>query len=145
MEGIMKTKFIDTTIGVIDARDALILKKFNMDRFPSEVEISLNLATELASNSSTEERYIDISFIFKNVVKFGLCALDYFNENILDTCFCEVIDSDFLNQQESLVEKGYKHYFLECYDEVFEIVAQEYDLILLDGLRIADEKMDKSN
>ena len=70
----MKTKFIDTTIGVIDARDALILKKFNMDRFPSEVEISLNLATELASNISTEERYIDISFIFKNVVKFGLCA-----------------------------------------------------------------------
>ncbi|MFJ6267078.1 hypothetical protein ACIQ1D_02235 [Lysinibacillus xylanilyticus] len=44
----MKTKFINTTVGVIDARDALILKKFIMDRFPREVEISLNIATELA-------------------------------------------------------------------------------------------------
>jgi hypothetical protein len=56
-----------------------------------------------------------------------------------------VIDSDFLNQQKTLVEKGFKHYFLECYDEIIEVVAQEYNLILPDGLRIADEKMDKSN
>lgn len=141
----MKTRFIDTTVGVIDARDALFLKKFIIDRYPREVELSLNLATELASNISTEEQYIDISFTFKNVVKFGLCALDYFNENLLDTCFCEVIDSDFLNQHKALVDKGYKHYILECYDEVFEVVAQEYNLILPDGLRIADEKMDKTN
>ncbi|MFJ8088899.1 hypothetical protein ACIQ7N_11915 [Lysinibacillus sp. NPDC095746] len=86
---------IQQQLGVIDARDALILKKLIMDRYPREVELSLNLATALASNISTEERYIDISFIFKNVVKFGLCGLDYFNENLLDTCFCEVIDSDF--------------------------------------------------
>jgi len=141
----MRTRFIDTTVGVINARDALILNKLIMERFPREVELSLNLATALASNISTEERYIDISFIFKNVVKFGLCGLDYFNENLLDTCFCEVIDSDFLNQQKTLVEKGFKHYFLECYDEIIEVVAQEYNLILPDGLRIADEKMDKSN
>lgn len=136
----MRTKFIDTTVGVIDARDALILKKLIMDRYPREVELSLNLATALASNISTEEQYIDISFIFKNVVKFGLCGLDYVNENLLDTCFCEVIDSDFLNQEKTLIQKGFKHYFLECYDEVIEVVAQEYNLILPDGIRIAAKR-----
>ncbi|WP_042474018.1 hypothetical protein [Bacillus ndiopicus] len=141
----MRTKFIDTAIGVIDARDALVLEKFIMDRYPKEVELSLNLATTLASNISTEEHYIDISIIFKNVVKFGICALDYFDENLLDTCFCEVIDSDFLNQQKTLVEKGFKHYFLECYDEVIEVVAQEYNLILPDAIRLTDEKMNKND
>ena len=141
----MRTKFIDTTVGVIDARDALILIKVIMDRYPREVELSLNLATALVSNNSTAERYIDISFIFKNVIKFGLCSLDYFNENLLDTCFCEVIDSEFLNKEKTLIQKGFKHYFLECYDEVIEVVAQEYNLIFPDGIRIADEKEDKSN
>jgi len=140
MEGIMRTRFIDTTVGVFDARDALILKKIIMDRYPREVELSLNLATALASNISTEERYIDLSFIFKNVVKFGLCGLDYFNENVLDTCFCEVIDSDFLNHEKTLIEKEFKHYFLECYDEVIEVVAQEYNLILPDGIRIVGKR-----
>lgn len=136
----MRTRFIDTTVGVFDARDALILKKIIMDRYPREVELSLNLATALASNISTEERYIDLSFIFKNVVKFGLCGLDYFNENVLDTCFCEVIDSDFLNHEKTLIEKEFKHYFLECYDEVIEVVAQEYNLILPDGIRIVGKR-----
>lgn len=60
-------------------------------------------------------------------------------------CFCEVIDSDFLNPQKKLVVKGFKDCFLECYDEGIEVVVQEYNLILPDGLRIIDEEMDKSN
>ncbi|WP_285398410.1 hypothetical protein [Lysinibacillus sp. fls2-241-R2A-57] len=56
-----------------------------------------------------------------------------------------MIDSDFLNPQKTLVVKGFKDCFLECYDEGIEVVVQEYNLILPDGLRIIDEKMDKNN
>lgn len=42
---------------------------------------------------------------------------------------------NLLHQQKMLVEKGFTQYFLECYDAVIEVVAQEFNLILPDGLR----------
>lgn len=131
----MKYQAIKTeAVGIISGRNAIYLDEFKQI-FDSEYncifkgEFSSTL-TEITSGKD----FIPYTFSFSNVIYYQCCELDlYVNENKMDSSF-DFIDNSCLIQEltnrwtTSKIKKDHKHYVLQTYDYVFDIVAKDYKL-----------------
>lgn len=122
----MKTKTIKTKIGIINARDAMVVKELSVCVYPNSIRVLLDVSTKYGSENMYKEKFVDATVIFNGVISHSLVSLDYYPyDNYLESCFCEVIDSKYLSKNK-LAEKGYKHLILSCYDHVLEVVCNDY-------------------
>ena len=95
---------------------------------------------DISSNHCSRSSHIgDIKFdiIFKNVYAYKMIELDSWmmnsDFNFLDSSvFFEIQNSDFIGQLEDKITDSHKHFVLQTYDDVFEIISDEYDLMLID-------------
>jgi hypothetical protein len=115
---------IETSIGILKGRDAIYL-----DTFDFELHGVLKLGGEINGNlaSSSIDRFIRYSIIFSDVIVFKVIELDSWDYQF-DSSFDEVIDSEWCKTLGGKITPDHKHYQVQTYDYVIEIVASKFNM-----------------
>lgn len=133
----MKYQAIKTeAVGVISGRDAIYLDEFKQI-FDSKYNCIFkgefnSILTEITSGKD----FIPYTFSFSDVIYFQCCELDlYINEKKLDSSFDLVCNSSLIQELKngsisSKISEDHKHYVLQTYDYVFDIIAKDYKLVI---------------
>ena len=118
---------IETSLGILKGRDCIYLDKvYKKDRsYLFEGEINGRLL------NNSVDRYIKYKLEFKNVISMFTCELDSYDAvNINSVYSFEIIEnSKYLKTiaaNDELDIKSLKHYRLKTYDDVFDIIAEDY-------------------
>lgn len=112
----MITKAIPIKYGIIYARNALILKKVNLDCYPFTliVETSLSLANCQPEVLNVPDVWV--KFIFTDIDNLSISHLDnYPNQRYLTSSFDLV---------EQVHHKGKKRIILSTYDHIFDVIGR---------------------
>lgn len=120
---------IETSLGILKGRDCIYLDKvYKKDRsYLFEGEINGRLL------NNSVDRYIKYKLEFKNVISMFTCELDSYdaiNTNGVYS-FEIIVNSKYLKTiaaNDELDIKSLKHYRLKTYDDVFDIIAEDYAL-----------------
>lgn len=133
----MKYQAIKTeAVGVISGRDAIYLDEFKQI-FDSKYNCIFkgefnSILTEITSGKD----FIPYTFSFSDVIYYQCCELDlYINEKKLDSSFDLVCNSSLIQELKngsisSKISEDHKHYVLQTYDYVFDIIAKDYKIVI---------------
>ena len=118
---------IETSLGILKGRDCIYLDKvYKKDRsYLFEGEINGRLL------NNGKDGFIKYKLEFKNVISMFTCELDSYDAINTNSVYSfEIVeDSKYLKiiaANDELDIKSLKHYRLKTYDEVFEIIAEDY-------------------
>jgi len=126
----LKIEPINTEVGIIKGRDGIFLDKMEHNGF------EIIFYGELAENvfNSFGGKDLKYKLIFKDIVFYKCYELDIYPiENLLESSFDLVKNSELLKKLKSRddqnkIQENHKHYILGTYDNIFEIIATEYNL-----------------
>lgn len=122
----MNTQEIQTSLGIIDGRDAIILKNIETQIHPNCLICFLEIDSNSCSDCFLEKEFINSKIIFNKVLFYSFYSLDYCPfEKFIKSSFDKVLDSDFL--QKYNVDDKFIHVILSCYDHIMEVVCEKYD------------------
>jgi hypothetical protein len=112
----------------LSGRNAIYLDETEVSLFPNEIKFRGEINSSRCSNITSTEKFIKYELTFKSIVKYECCLLDYYNdEKLLKSSFDEVLNSEMVKMNSLEV---HKHYIFATYDQIFEILATGYELIL---------------
>lgn len=121
------TKPIETSLGILKGRDCIYLDKvYKKDRsYLFEGEINGRLL------NNGKDGFIKYKLEFKNVISMFTCELDSYDAINTNSVYSfEIIeDSNYLKTiaaNDELDIKSLKHYRLKTYDDVYDIIAEDY-------------------
>lgn len=121
------TKAIETSLGILKGRDCIYLDKvYKKDRsYLFEGEINDRLL------NNGKDGFIKYKLEFKNVISMFTCELDSYDAiNTNGVYSFEIIEnSKYLKTiavNDELDIKSLKHYRLKTYNDVFDIIAEDY-------------------
>ncbi len=116
---------IQTELGTLFGRDAVYLDEvdYNFER---------NILTLIGSingrlSSSKTDKWFDYKLIFKGIVAFMNYSIDSWDYSSKSS-FDEVVKSDWIKLLNQKVTPTHKHYLLQTYDDVLEIVGGTFTL-----------------
>ena len=120
---------IETSLGILKCRDCIYIDKvYKKDRsYLFEGEINGRLL------NNGKDSFIKYKLEFKNVISMFTCELDSYDAINTNSVYSfEIIeDSKYLKiiaANDELDIKSLKHYRLKTYDDVFDIIAEDYSL-----------------
>jgi hypothetical protein len=139
-------KPVTTCIGELHGRDAIYLEAVLYDGHNLSIRGECN--GELASNA--QEAWVPYLLTFKNVMAFRAIELDSWLENHCDeapdtSSFWEVIDSIWREQLRGKVGATFRHFGLQTYDDVFDVVCADYEFIAHPGASLLKEEIPTSH
>jgi hypothetical protein len=117
---------IETSLGRFYGRDCIYLDRASFE----DSAASFVLEGSINGNLCTEKRPGD--FIPYRLRFFGVLALRMVELDSCDwafeSCFDEVRDSDWVRSLGGKVTADHRHFFVQTYDSVFEVVCENYEL-----------------
>ena len=116
---------VKTRIGYISGRDAIFLDKLYFKDGMLHLEGSIN--GRLISNPIHAE--IDYTLTFYGVLALKVIELDSWSFGF-SSSFAEVLNSDWCIALNGKVTELHKHYIVQTYDDVIEIVCTNFELTL---------------
>jgi hypothetical protein len=120
---------IETTLGVLSGRDALFLDQIEMDIQQGVLQLKGTINGALLAKSLNR----DIAYV---LTFFGVLALQLIELDSWDNCatssFDEVWHSRWQVQLGGKVTPDHRHYLVQTYDDVIEVVCQRFDLMIED-------------
>jgi hypothetical protein len=119
---------IETQFGIFRGRDTLFVDTIALHVYPNELALSGKINGTNASRNPTLK---DIVYIiaFHHIKALKMITLDLWDWKSA-SCFDEVINSQWMAQLNSHVITDCKHYLLQTYDQVFDIVCRSYSIEL---------------
>ena len=122
---------IETPLGCFFGRDCIYLDRASFEdraaRFVLEGEINGNLCTKKRLGEFIPYRLRFFGVLALRVVELDSC------DWACESCFDEVRDSDCVRSLGGKATPDYHHFFVQTYDDVFEVVCQNYEFELIDG------------
>jgi len=118
---------IKTEIGFLKGRDAIYLDKFDVAIQPATLELEGSFNGKLASKPTNE--WIDYSIIFSGVLAFKVIELDLWDFSSASS-FDEVINSEWRSKLNGKVSPENKHYLIQTYDYVVEVICERFLLTI---------------
>lgn len=131
----MEYKAIKTReVGIINGRDAVFLDEFKQTF--DNIHNCIFKGTVNSKLIETKKGKDDISYIltFRNVIYYQCCEIDtYINEVKMNSSFDLVENSNLMKElkngrKSSKIKEEHKHYVLQTYDYVYDIIAIGYEL-----------------
>ncbi len=128
---------IETDVGIISGRDAIFLNEIKFDYSKQSVGFYGKLNSHLCSKSVDKNEWIKYSLTFVGILSFQMVELD-FADFRGKSSFDLVLNSKLLKNFEKYdsankVKSEHKHYFLQTYDDIFEIICLSFELKLLES------------
>ena len=129
----MNEPIIISELGKIWGRDAIFLERIEFDGTHS-VKLIGDFNGSLCENVENE-KWISYELTFKGILEFKMTELDFFSDTEYTSSFEKVIDSDRINEfskssQNFKLKKSHEHYVFHTYDDVIEVIANEFELKL---------------
>jgi hypothetical protein len=127
----MKQKNIPvvTPVGELYGRDAIFLDDVSAGRRVLILKGEINGRL----TSIPQDRYIGYTLTFKGVIAFSMIELDACKDFGISS-FDEILDSGWIGKIRASVERDVlncsqlRHFFVQTYDDVFNVVCQTYEL-----------------
>lgn len=128
----MKNKAIITQeVGKIYGRDAIYLDLMQQNINTAELIFEGDFNSSLISVKFDCD-FVPYKFIFKHVIYFQCCELESYTGSKTVSQFDVVENSDLLLRFNDLSTENHKHFVLETYDWVYDILAVDYKLEILE-------------
>ncbi|MEO1030312.1 MAG: hypothetical protein AAFX55_02850 [Bacteroidota bacterium] len=129
----MNEPVIIAELGKIWGRDAIFLESIEFNGTYS-VKLIGDFNGSLCENVNTE-KWISYELTFKGILEFKIVELDFFSHNEYTSSFEKVIDSKRLiefseSSQNFELKDSHEHYIFHTYDDVIELIANEFELKL---------------
>ncbi|WP_028544334.1 hypothetical protein [Paenibacillus taiwanensis] len=123
---------IKTKYGLLIGRDCIFLDDVNYKYNERKVEMTGEISGSLASEGE-EDTWIKFVMVFSNIYYFKMIALDLSYDHFdLDyseaTSFFEMTNSKLLENVWLTMGAQARHFIVQTYDDVFEIVADQYEI-----------------
>lgn len=123
---------IETSVGIIRGRDAIYLDQVFFDKTRQSIELCGEINGRLCSKNDADLEWIKYSLTFSGILFFTMTELD-FAEPIAPSSFIEIKDSSVIQQMRKAdsakkLTSSHKHFQLQTYDDVFEIVCRSFEL-----------------
>ncbi|MCG7406565.1 hypothetical protein MH117_03980 [Paenibacillus sp. ACRRX] len=123
---------IKTQYGSLEGRDCIFLDDVNYKYNERKVELTGEISGSLASEGE-EDTWISYTMVFSNIQYFKMVGLDLSYDHFdLDysetTSFFEMTNSNLLEIVLKTMGVQSRHFIVETYDDVFEIVADQYEI-----------------
>ena len=115
---------INTELGILKGRDCIYLDKV---KFKDGLN-RLVLIGEINGNLCGKKQIgVDISYelSFGGVLALKMVELDSWDQST-ESSFSEVLESSWVNELGGKVEQHHRHFIIQTYDEVFEVVCNNY-------------------
>ena len=123
-------------IGIIYGRDAIYLDEFRQIFGTEYCCIFKGEFSSSLTDINSDKHFIPYIFSFSDVIYYQCCELDlYINEKKLDSSFDLVCNSSLIQELKngsisSKISEDHKHYVLQTYDYIFDIIAKDYKLVI---------------
>jgi hypothetical protein len=122
---------VNTQIGIISGRDALFLD----DMRYAERELFLRGSVNEYRIPQPVSTPVSYMMVFYGVLAIRFVELDswyhlYSPSEPENICFAEVVDSQWKASLEGKVTSSHKHYYFATYDDVIEVVCEDYEFII---------------
>ena len=121
-------KPIETPLGIANGRDAIYLDKVMFLNRTNTLVLEIDLNTALCHRTS-ESDVIDFSsflLTFDQVLATKQVELDSWDWES-ESSFDEIQDSKWIKELGGKVTSEYKHFLIQTYDDVFEVVCKNYE------------------
>jgi hypothetical protein len=117
---------IETEIGILNGRDAIYL-----DSFEYELHGLLRLSGEFNGRLASKpvDKFVKYVLTFNNVLAFKVIELDSWDYESASS-FDEIVDSEWCRTLGGKITPHHKHYLFQTYDDVIEVVADKFTLIV---------------
>ena len=127
-----KYRPISTPIGIANGRDAIYMDKVEFTNRTNTLILSLGINTSLTSeNTSSDIDFSDCRIKFNGVLatlQYELDCWDWDSESSFD----EIVNSEWIKKLGGKVTSKHKHYLIQTYDDVFEVVCENYEFLPAD-------------
>ena len=119
---------IETEIGILYGRDAIYLDLLLQEFSKLEFEGEFN--THLCSKYSGQSNRIKYNIEFFNIIFFASWELDNYQDELKMASSFDIINNSNFIKKFNIKNK--KHFVFSTYDFIYEIIAEDYQLVLKD-------------
>ena len=120
---------IQTSLGILRGRDAIYLVSIDVQITSGILRLVGNISGSLCSEPQTQD-WISYQLSFYGVLAFKVIELDSW-DHVSSSSFDEVVNSNWIRELGGKVTPSHKHYLVQIYDDVVEVVCKRYDLQIM--------------
>jgi hypothetical protein len=120
---------IDTDLGILKGRDCIYLDNVSFQDGVNTLLLKGEINGNLCS-SPQEGEFIPYTAIFRGVLALKMIELDSWNFKS-ESSFDKIENSIWIRELAGKVTPEHKHYLIQTYDEVFEVVCSEIEFNIL--------------
>ena len=120
---------VETPLGILKGRDAIFLDKLEVDIQQGTLTIKGGFNGHLASKPIDKE--VGYTLTFSDVLAFKVIELDSWSFNAASS-FDEVVNSEWRAQLGGKVDQSHRHYIIQTYDDVIDVVCRKFTLAIKD-------------
>ena len=128
MEKIYKPQ--QTPFGIVNGRDAIYLEEIKFLNRTNTLVLDVSFTSCLCSDLDDDVvDFNEVLIVFNNVLATKIIELDSWDWDS-DSSFDEIIDSQWIKELGGKVTSKEKHYLVQTYDDVIEVVCENYEIKL---------------
>ena len=116
---------VETPLGILRGRDCIFLNKIAFENGTNTLVLNGEITGSLCNPENDKD--IPYRLSFSGLLALKMIELDSW-DYVGESCFDEVIESDWMHSLGGKVTPKHHHFLLQTYDDVFEVVCEKYDL-----------------
>jgi hypothetical protein len=116
---------IETVLGRLDGRDCIYLDGYWFEDGSSTLTLEGSINGDLCGIAQPG-RFISFILRFRGVLALKMVELDSCDWEF-ESSFDEVIGSEWVNKLRGKIDSLHRHYFVQTYDNVFDVVCTTYE------------------
>ena len=121
---------IETPLGIVNGRDGIYLDDITVSERTNRLTLDGAFNTALCSKADRPSIDFDgCRITFTGVLAFKVIELDSWDWDS-ESSFDEVLDSDWIQELGGKVTLTHRHFLVQTYDDVVEVVCEEVDITL---------------
>ena len=113
-------------VGYVSGRNAIYLDNLKFSNGTNSLVLTIGFNSNLCSIKS--DKMIDAhsyELIFSDILALKIIELDSWDYEAKSS-FDEIIDSKWIKKLGGKITTNHKHYFLQTYDDIFEVVCKSF-------------------
>ena len=121
---------VETPLGIVNGRDGIYLDDIKLSDRTNRLTLKGVFNTALCSAADSQSVDFDGCRIsFAGVLAFKVIELDSWDWNS-ESSFDEILESDWIRELGGKVTPDHRHYLVQTYDDVIEVVCERMEITL---------------